>query len=125
MMGKTCAKCGIEKSEKEFYKDAKSSDNLQSYCKECSKEASKKWKEKNLDYGIEYKCAVCGGAVFGSDWLCKDCYLKQGLKNISSKNWPDWIRALIKIERRNRYLEQQRLKRVEYLEDLYNENSFR
>lgn len=34
---KKCAKCGQEKPLTEFYRNKKSSDGLQSYCKNCAK----------------------------------------------------------------------------------------
>jgi hypothetical protein len=48
---KKCFKCGIEKDKDCFSKHSKRADGLQTECKECSKERSKKiYKEKTLEH---------------------------------------------------------------------------
>lgn len=54
-----CSKCGIEKDEKEFYKDATHRDGYTSFCKLCKKEVNNKWrfnnKEKKRIIDAEYR----------------------------------------------------------------------
>jgi hypothetical protein len=52
-MKKICSKCKRKKDEKEFYKDNRAKDGLQSACKECSK----KWQKDNPEYMKEYRKA--------------------------------------------------------------------
>jgi len=47
MKTKICTKCGIKKLVKEFYKDERHIDKLQSACKTCIKEQNKGWKKNN------------------------------------------------------------------------------
>ena len=50
---KICRKCKIEKTIIEFYKNENHSDKLNSYCKDCSKKNTKKWKLENIDKAME------------------------------------------------------------------------
>jgi hypothetical protein len=50
---KICRKCKIEKSIIEFYTQKTRLDKLSSYCKDCCKEATKKWKLGNIDKVME------------------------------------------------------------------------
>lgn len=54
---KTCAKCGIDKPFKDFYKYKRSLDGHQSYCKVCTKIATDNYSKscKRKDYLKEYK----------------------------------------------------------------------
>ena len=44
---KACSRCGKSKPLSEFYKNARSNDGLQAYCKECSKVTSLRWYDQN------------------------------------------------------------------------------
>lgn len=44
---KTCRKCGETKEFELFHKSKQNKDGLHSYCKECSRKNTAKWKEKN------------------------------------------------------------------------------
>lgn len=44
---KVCAKCGDDKDESEFFKDKRSSDGLQSYCKKCKSKLVCKYYKDN------------------------------------------------------------------------------
>ncbi len=46
---KACSKCCVEKEVYEFCKDRQKIDGLCSACKECTRNASKRWREENLD----------------------------------------------------------------------------
>lgn len=46
---KKCYKCGKELDESMFYKDSTAKDGLQSWCKSCKAEYSKKWKKDNYE----------------------------------------------------------------------------
>lgn len=46
---KICNKCLIEKDEKEFFKDAASSDGRYSICKSCKTKSTLQWRSKNKD----------------------------------------------------------------------------
>jgi transcription elongation factor Elf1 len=47
---KTCSKCKIEKSVREFCLDKHTTSGYKAHCKVCSKAAHTKWKELNKDY---------------------------------------------------------------------------
>lgn len=61
-MKKICSKCGIEKENKEFYKDNRTKSGLYSACKKCSyfenKEYKTKWRKENKKYWADYKRKV-------------------------------------------------------------------
>jgi len=52
---KRCSKCGVIKGSKCFTRSGKSSDGLQSWCKQCNKERARK-----REY-VYYQCEMCGG----------------------------------------------------------------
>ena len=56
---KCCSKCGTPKLKKEFGKDKRNKDSLQSQCKECYNEYGKQWrknnKKKTLTYSKQYR----------------------------------------------------------------------
>lgn len=77
---KTCARCGIEKSDDEFYqhKSGARAGSLTSYCQICEKERWKtraesrvKRSRKTLWY-IDH-CQACGAPVDGAA-LCDECW---------------------------------------------------
>lgn len=95
---KTCTKCGRELPISEFYAKAGSKDGLQTFCKECHNEASKKSREKKeAKDGLKPPtklCKRCGRELplirFGKNastkdglqYWCKDC---QNLSVTASK----------------------------------------
>lgn len=60
METKKCSKCGRELSKSEFYKHPRANDGLQSFCKECAKEAAQnsRIKKKSQSGGAEVKAPV-------------------------------------------------------------------
>lgn len=48
-MGKKCTKCGLVKSETEFYKDKQKKSGYRPDCKVCNTKQSKKWANANKD----------------------------------------------------------------------------
>src|ERR1035437_583338 len=88
MEQKHCSKCDTVKSLDEFYKATAKSDGLRTYCKSCSKIATKKVRDKNPEYNRRYwlrtnynitleeynvlfesqdgRCAICGTAETAS-----------------------------------------------------------
>ena len=54
-MKKKCCKCGLEKDIREFYEHPLSRDGYSSMCKECQKEYSAKYVEKNKEKIKEYQ----------------------------------------------------------------------
>lgn len=46
---KTCAKCRVDKPEKEFGKDRKRKDGLRCYCKTCASSIAIEWRANHLD----------------------------------------------------------------------------
>lgn len=86
---KTCTKCGRELPISEFYAKAGSKDGLQTICKECHNEATKKSREKKeAKEGMKPKtkiCSKCGRELplirFGKNastkdglqYWCKEC----------------------------------------------------
>ena len=51
---KTCTMCRVEKPYAEFHKHKRAKDGLYCYCKSCSREYSKKWREGKEEYTREY-----------------------------------------------------------------------
>jgi len=84
---KRCRNCNETKPASEFNKHYKSSDGLQSYCRECQRETSKK--NASLKRGPSKKCSICkrnkSHSCFGKDRThndglkssCKVCRNKQ------------------------------------------------
>ena len=52
---KVCTKCGLEKDESEFYKNARYLNGLMSECKSCKKERTKSWTDAHEDYAKELR----------------------------------------------------------------------
>ena len=52
---KTCYTCRLPKSLSEFHKDKRNKDGLTSYCKDCNKKNSKKWRKTPKAKYINYK----------------------------------------------------------------------
>ncbi len=50
MQEKTCSRCKILLSVRDFYPDIRSKDGLYSSCKFCSRQTLKKWRTNNPDY---------------------------------------------------------------------------
>jgi hypothetical protein len=46
---KTCSKCGAEKTKDQFFRNNKSSDGLQSACKDCQKPVTAAWRARNTE----------------------------------------------------------------------------
>lgn len=44
---KKCSRCKLIKRREDFYPDRNLKDNMTAYCKECSKQRNKEWREKN------------------------------------------------------------------------------
>lgn len=109
---KICARCGLEKSNGDFAKDAKSTDGLQSWCKECQRE----WHDDNLG-SIEYRCIICDKGLNNHNWLCSECYDEWVEDTLPVSEWPNWIHELIKLEGRRRYIRRLEANRLVYLED--------
>jgi hypothetical protein len=58
----------------------------------------------NLDRsGTLYECAICGEPPGRGYRTCKDCAEEWELIGKPYKDWPEWIKALVNIERRNSY----------------------
>ena len=99
-----CSKCGVEKDAREFYKDSRNSNGLQSWCKDCTKQQKqekqywRRYEPHRLDkMGYDKlkseqsdMCACCGKEpdVFYTDHdhetgtirglLCRSCNLGIG-----------------------------------------------
>jgi hypothetical protein len=52
---KTCKRCGIEKDESEFHNQKNYKDGLDPKCKQCRKEVSEEYNQKNADRLREYR----------------------------------------------------------------------
>ena len=86
---KVCSKCGIKKERSEYYNDSSRNDGITSYCKECTRSKTDKWRKENPEkvnqasiwyrrertYGIteedfmkmidnqKWECAVCKKSI--------------------------------------------------------------
>ena len=49
-----CSKCENEKPLTEFYKDRRKKDGHRSYCKQCIREATRKWQRENRETVVKY-----------------------------------------------------------------------
>lgn len=86
-MVKTCTKCGETRPTTEFYKQAKSSDGLNPWCKECYRQWHINRYTPKLDAPVDPVCGQCGEeyqpkqrrpSEFCSRW-CKDRAIKDRL----------------------------------------------
>jgi hypothetical protein len=50
------------------------------------------------------RCVVCDKPITYSFWVCSECEKEYGFANKDYKNWPEWVKALVSIERRNQYV---------------------
>lgn len=58
----------------------------------------------NIDRsGTLYECAVCSGPCSARFHTCYECAQEWGLIGKPYKEWPEWVKALVNIERRNSY----------------------
>lgn len=80
---KTCNKCQQEKPEVDFSKNKTRKDGLSNVCKECSKEVSRQWREKNGHDGrviVRKTCSTCTQNK-PTDEFYNDKSRKDGLSN--------------------------------------------
>lgn len=105
---KKCTKCGVEKDEKEFYKESSKKDGLKNWCKKCCSDVqkqrllrpkTKERKKRNARPGYKY-CSKCGaersitefhkrsetkdGLVSNCKKCCKE-YLNKNEKHIKQR----------------------------------------
>ena len=79
---KKCTNCKLEKNKKDFCKDKRHSDGLQSHCRECQSIRSKKWREKNKDY-VKNKKNSEDCRKKNREWMRKD-RIKNPLRYLSN-----------------------------------------
>jgi len=53
------------------------------------------------------KCTICGKVISIPFWVCAECEEKWGLVDVDYKDWPEWVKALVSIDRREVYLREQ------------------
>lgn len=51
------------------------------------------------------KCVLCEKNISWSFWVCRACEERWGLVDVDYKDWPEWVKALVSIERRNVYVQ--------------------
>ena len=51
------------------------------------------------------RCTLCSAPISWTYWLCADCVKEHNLEGIDFKDWPEWIKALVSIDRREAYLQ--------------------
>lgn len=50
------------------------------------------------------KCVLCGKNITYTFWVCAECEELWGLDGVDYRNWPEWVKALVSIERRAQYV---------------------
>lgn len=50
------------------------------------------------------KCVLCQKPITVSFWVCRECEERYGLVGVDYKDWPKWVKAIVSIERRNKYI---------------------
>jgi len=55
--------------------------------------------EKKVGKRKSTQCVVCGYRKSNNFWLCRECAVKWSCYNRSYKEWPEWVKALVRIER--------------------------
>jgi hypothetical protein len=48
------------------------------------------------------KCVICDRPITIPFWVCRNCEKQWGLVGVDYRNWPEWIKALVIIEKRYR-----------------------
>lgn len=51
------------------------------------------------------RCVLCGKPITPSFWVCADCEKRWNFDNKDFTEWPEWVRAIVSIERRNVYVD--------------------
>jgi len=50
---------------------------------------------------LSNRCCICDKALTGTSWVCHTCAATYGLE-VPYRQWPDWARALVSFENRER-----------------------
>lgn len=99
---KVCSKCGVQKTSKQFRKDQRLRDGLDSNCKDCRRE----WYKNNIEYNqnrnrnnykknIEYwKHKNHEYYILNKSVLNKKALQRQFLKNIATPSWANFDRIM-------------------------------
>ncbi len=52
------------------------------------------------------RCVICDRPITWTFWVCAACEEEWGLVDVDYKDWPEWVKALVSIERRRIYVEE-------------------
>lgn len=61
------------------------------------------------------RCVICDKVITPTYWLCTKCAEEYSVIGKPYKEWPEWIRELIRLQRR---FERSEIDTVEYIENL-------
>lgn len=45
-------------------------------------------------------CVTCGKPITYTFWVCADCECEFGIDGVPYRNWPDWIKVLVRTSRK-------------------------
>jgi len=62
------------------------------------------------------ECVICGKPITYTFWVCRGCEEDWDLVGVDYKDWPEWVKSLVSIDRRRVYVENQM--NIVYVEDL-------
>ena len=103
-MNKICTKCKIEKDGSLFFKNARSKDKLQSWCKVCHKVANQTTAKYRLQNGYKFDrvdkvCAKCNNRKPIGQFYQKRGYSADGYGSYCK---PCWVIITQKSQERNK-----------------------
>lgn len=50
-------------------------------------------------------CALCSKRITEQFWVCAGCEDKHGLIGVPYRNWPEWVKEMAKLDRRQRTID--------------------
>jgi len=55
---------------------------------------------------MSYKaCVICGKPITYTFWACAGCERNHGLDGVPYRNWPEWVKLLVRTSRRQRTID--------------------
>jgi hypothetical protein len=50
-------------------------------------------------------CCICKRPITYTFWVCADCEKSYGIDGVRYADWPDWIKLLVRTDRRQRTID--------------------